>query len=181
MCTPASLRQTSGEDVVTRGRPPHMHPYRFISTKCACLQQSSQGTPVLRSPIGEGFSHSAPQNPPRPRTTHSGAEGLGLEEQGLMGNHPTLDPHAPQPDMQPLANSVQCKHPGGQQLRHQGAAREAWGTRLDLVPWARQACAHASHEEGQARAGAATRTPVGQPLTFCPPSGTQHPDSCAPP
>jgi hypothetical protein len=74
------------------------------------------------NPIGEGFSHPAPQNPPRPRTTHSGAEGLGLEEQGLMGNHPTLDPHAPQPDMQPLANSAQCKQPGGGQLRHQRAA-----------------------------------------------------------
>lgn len=98
--------------------------------------------------------------------THIGLEPhtQGLEEQGLMGNHPTLDPHAPQPNMQSSANSAQCKQPGGQQPAEMpGSSQEAWGTKMDLVLWARQTCAHASHEEGQARAGAATRTLVGKP------------------
>lgn len=100
---------------------------------------------------------------------HSGAEGPGLEEQGLMGNHPTLDPHAPQPNMQSLANSAQCKQPGSRQpAETPGRSHAAWGTRTDLDPWACQMSAHASHEEGQAGAGAATQTLAGKPLTFLP-------------
>lgn len=108
-----------------------------------------------------------------------GPEGSGPEEQGLMGNHPSLDPHAPRPNMQ---QSLACKQPGGRQpAETPGSSHEAWGSRVDRVPWAQQMCAHASHEESRAGAGAATWTPVGQPLTFHPPSGTQHPGTCAPP
>lgn len=42
-----------------------------------------------------------------------------------MGDHPTLDPHAPQPNMQVISklSSVQAARVGADsQLRHQGAA-----------------------------------------------------------
>lgn len=111
-----------------------------------------------------------------------GAEGQGLEEQGLMGNHPTLDPHAPRPTCSHQQTQLSASSQGGRQpAETAGSSRKAQGTRTDLVPWTQQTCAHASHEVGQARAGAATWTLLGKPLPFLPPSGTQHPGTCAPP
>lgn len=90
-----------------------------------------------------------------------------------MGDHPTLDPHAPQPNMQSLASSARASSQGGRQpAETPGSSHESSGTRVDLVPWAQQTGVHAGHEESQARAGAATQTLMGKPLTFLPPSGS---------